>query len=664
MVAPVVAAAGRASAKASQAAAKGGARAGRAGAKTGARTAKAGARKAKTGARAAGKTGARARHAGARGAGRTGNAALRGKSARSTKEGGRKLAKGASKPTKQAGKAKNAAKDGSKSAEKGGKKAGDKAKSTGRAAKVAAKKAGGKADSDKKSPKGPAKMPRKVARAGADQVRGMAHDLARSGHDTASANAGRLGRSTRRLMGSDFSNRDPSGGGVDLDTAARMLTGKGGGAVLVMLRSMVRTVRRNVGRGLRLLTRLFLGPVMLLMALLLVIILVAAAAGITFEVMGEEETQRRNDIALLDCRPGGYGGDGDVTAPGEGALTARQVAAVADYGLRHAGVTNPNAEQLQLATAIARGESGWVPTRHNPVPPDDSYGLWQINMLGDLGPDRRQQFGLDNNEQLWSPKINAIAMAHISSGGDNWQPWTVYTRGTYRQWMTEVQPIAVEIAGMSAAEVDQIANDVDSTVPPDVPPIDNPPPDTGGPAGPCQDGLGDVGDASLPLDPAAYPFDENRYMYVKTHHDYPAADLPLPEGTPVYAVTGGEVTGLHSWGGRCDRNAGISCGNNDTCGTGVNITDPTGAEWVYCHGTRTHVSVGDQITAGTKIMDSGNTGHSTGPHLHVGVRVDGESRCPQYFFADVAEGNQPDVGSLPAAGCFHTNGNERVSDGL
>jgi hypothetical protein len=42
-----------------------------------------------------------------------------------------------------------------------------------------------------------------------------------------------------------------------------------------------------------------------------------------------------------------------------------------------------------VAVAIALAESGGNPAAHNPVPPDDSWGLWQINMRGHLGPVRR-----------------------------------------------------------------------------------------------------------------------------------------------------------------------------------------------------------------------------------------------------------------------------------
>lgn len=82
--------------------------------------------------------------------------------------------------------------------------------------------------------------------------------------------------------------------------------------------------------------------------------------------------------------------------------------------------------QAKMAAAIAMVESGGDPNAHNATPPDDSYGLWQINMLGAMGPERRKQFGISDNSQLYDPAINAKAMALISQNGGNFSPWSTY----------------------------------------------------------------------------------------------------------------------------------------------------------------------------------------------------------------------------------------------
>lgn len=112
--------------------------------------------------------------------------------------------------------------------------------------------------------------------------------------------------------------------------------------------------------------------------------------------------------------------------------------AIAGYA-QAAGLSGQN---VAIAVAIAIAESGGNPNAHNAVPPDDSYGLWQINMLGSLGPQRRSALGISSNTQLYDPSINARAMAMISSGGSNWKPWTTYTRGTYQLFMSRGQAAA------------------------------------------------------------------------------------------------------------------------------------------------------------------------------------------------------------------------------
>jgi hypothetical protein len=80
-------------------------------------------------------------------------------------------------------------------------------------------------------------------------------------------------------------------------------------------------------------------------------------------------------------------------------------------------------------------ESGGNANAHNSTPPDDSYGLWQINMRGDLGPQRRKRYKLSSNEQLFDPRTNALAMAGESFGGLDWSPWTTYTNKAYKQYL-------------------------------------------------------------------------------------------------------------------------------------------------------------------------------------------------------------------------------------
>jgi len=97
-----------------------------------------------------------------------------------------------------------------------------------------------------------------------------------------------------------------------------------------------------------------------------------------------------------------------------------------------------NDSDAVIMAAIAMAESGGNSNAHNNKPPDNSYGLWQINMIGDLGPERRKQFGISNNEQLKDPVTNAHA-ARLIKKSQGFGAWTVYKTGAYRSYLGSAQ---------------------------------------------------------------------------------------------------------------------------------------------------------------------------------------------------------------------------------
>lgn len=109
-------------------------------------------------------------------------------------------------------------------------------------------------------------------------------------------------------------------------------------------------------------------------------------------------------------------------------LSAEQIGAYASK----AGFTG---NDLRIAVAVALAESGGNPRAHNAVPPDDSYGLWQINMLGSMGPDRRRRFGITSNDALYDPMTNARA-AHSIWQDSGWKAWTTYTSEDYKKHLS------------------------------------------------------------------------------------------------------------------------------------------------------------------------------------------------------------------------------------
>jgi hypothetical protein len=81
---------------------------------------------------------------------------------------------------------------------------------------------------------------------------------------------------------------------------------------------------------------------------------------------------------------------------------------------------------LAMAWAVVKQESSARPYAHNDNPNtgDNSYGLFQINMINSLGPSRRSLYGLEDNNELFDPLKNAEIAYKISNGGTNWNAWT------------------------------------------------------------------------------------------------------------------------------------------------------------------------------------------------------------------------------------------------
>jgi len=91
---------------------------------------------------------------------------------------------------------------------------------------------------------------------------------------------------------------------------------------------------------------------------------------------------------------------------------------------------------LSIAIGIARAESSGNTRAYNgnSGTGDKSYGLFQINMLGAMGPERRREYGLSSNEDLFDPYVNARVAYEMSNGGRNWRPWSTYNDGSYLQY--------------------------------------------------------------------------------------------------------------------------------------------------------------------------------------------------------------------------------------
>lgn len=91
-------------------------------------------------------------------------------------------------------------------------------------------------------------------------------------------------------------------------------------------------------------------------------------------------------------------------------------------------------------------------------------------------------------------------------------------------------------------------------------------------------------------------------------HGYNGIDLGSPTGTPIYAAAAGDVI--------ISRNSGWNGGY----GNYAVISHSNGTQTLYGHMKEVIVAVGDKVYQGQIIGYVGNTGRSTGPHLHFEIR--------------------------------------------
>jgi hypothetical protein len=96
-------------------------------------------------------------------------------------------------------------------------------------------------------------------------------------------------------------------------------------------------------------------------------------------------------------------------------------------------------EALRHAWAIVMKESRGNPLSHNGNRDtgDNSFGLFQINMVDSLGQDRREKFSLEYNAQLLNPVVNAKIAYHMSKQGENWVAWKGVQNPVVRKWLAQ-----------------------------------------------------------------------------------------------------------------------------------------------------------------------------------------------------------------------------------
>lgn len=148
-------------------------------------------------------------------------------------------------------------------------------------------------------------------------------------------------------------------------------------------------------------------------------------------------------------------------------LQAIQVAQL----VRDVGITG---EAAVIAVAVSKGESNFDSdvagdTTIQTSKWGPSIGLWQVRSL-------KAEYGTGGTRdasRLTDPMFNARSMHSISAGGTNWQPWTIYTNGSYRNHLDEARQAvgslggtgvtAAPLQGATAPTIDSDGNPVPAT---------------------------------------------------------------------------------------------------------------------------------------------------------------------------------------------------------
>ena len=93
-------------------------------------------------------------------------------------------------------------------------------------------------------------------------------------------------------------------------------------------------------------------------------------------------------------------------------------------------------------------------------------------------------------------------------------------------------------------------------------------------------------------------------------------DIAVPTGSPVFSAGTGVVT---------------KAGRNGGYGLMVEVTHSNGTITRYAHLSRIMCRKGDNVGPGEMLAESGNTGRSTGPHLHFEILINGKTVNPKKY---------------------------------
>lgn len=110
------------------------------------------------------------------------------------------------------------------------------------------------------------------------------------------------------------------------------------------------------------------------------------------------------------------------------------------YVVAYANSAGFTGNDLTIAAAVAKAESGWDTDSRYVTSQEDSRGLWQINTYAHPQYDK---------QRLYDPTYNAWAARQVwRNAGSRWTPWTTFTRGTYLQFWNDALNAVAEFQSL------------------------------------------------------------------------------------------------------------------------------------------------------------------------------------------------------------------------
>ena len=125
--------------------------------------------------------------------------------------------------------------------------------------------------------------------------------------------------------------------------------------------------------------------------------------------------------------------------------------------------------------------------------------------------------------------------------------------------------------------------------------------------------------AAMPIDSNVNTIISSRFGEVSSvrYSAHKGLDIACATGTDIKVIADGTVT--------------FSGYDNTGLGYAIKVEHGNGVQTVYGHCSKLYATVGQTVTAGDIISAVGSTGNSTGPHLHLEIRVNGVPMNPQSY---------------------------------